>query len=340
MTASKPLAHTTTDQETLLDSLLDETFADHHHGLPRHLWEQALLGPVREFLRRPGKLFRARLVETCWILAGGPPDRVPAELPLLVELLHAGSLIVDDIEDDSCTRRGAPALHKIYGTSIALNTGNWMYFWPFVLLERMDLPREIRDDIHRRASRTLMHCHQGQALDLALNITTIEQRDVAAVVRSATELKTAALMEFAAVLGAIAVGAETTVVHAIATFGRELGIGLQMLDDLGGLTCAARQHKGAEDLRLGRPTWPWAWAASATSAQRFRDLQALGQAVSQGADHRPLATALATISADTGRARVQSRLSLALAVLRDSVPQSPALIDLAQEIQLLEQSYG
>ena len=108
-------------------------------AVPAAVWEQALLGPAREFLSRPGKAFRARLVRAGWELAGcqGAPSPL---LPLLVELLHAGSLIVDDIEDGSTQRRGAPSLHQLYGVPVALNTGNWLYFAPMALIPRLELP--------------------------------------------------------------------------------------------------------------------------------------------------------------------------------------------------------
>ena len=328
-----------------LCALLDEEFVGNGAGLPMDLWERALLGPAREFLRRPGKQFRARLVETCWLLAGGRPEAMPHELPLVVELLHAGSLIVDDIEDESATRRGAPALHRIYGAPLALNTGNWMYFWPFALLERVALPSERRAAAYLRAGRTMLRCHEGQALDLALKITELEQQDVPRVVKTATQLKTGALMELAAALGAIAAGADDARVECLATFGRELGVGLQMLDDLGGLTSPARRHKGREDLRLARPTWPWAWAATATSAAAFADLQAQARAmVAEGTESDAsadgMAAALLDLVGATGKDRVHSSLALSLAVLHDALGPSTALDELEQEIQRLEESYG
>ena len=76
------------------------------------LWTGSLSGPLLELLGRPGKAFRSRLVEVAYALGReqtpgcGP---MPPELPLLVEVLHAGSLIVDDIEDDSAERRPRPA---------------------------------------------------------------------------------------------------------------------------------------------------------------------------------------------------------------------------------------
>ena len=96
--------------------------------------ERALRGPLREFLSRPGKAFRGRLVEASWHVARGRFEPVPEILPIVVEALHAGSLIVDDIEDDATERRGGPALHRMVGTPVALNAGNWLYIWPQHLL--------------------------------------------------------------------------------------------------------------------------------------------------------------------------------------------------------------
>lgn len=135
-------------------------------GVPQRLWDAALAGPVAEFLSRPGKRFRARLVELSWNLAGRTDDP-PAALPLVVELLHAGSLIVDDIQDDSLQRRGRAALHRQVGLPLALNAGNWMYFWPLSLIGTLGLPLDVELDLHRRTADTLRRCHEGQALDLA-----------------------------------------------------------------------------------------------------------------------------------------------------------------------------
>jgi geranylgeranyl pyrophosphate synthase len=333
------------EPESPLVDALAQALADGDGGLPAHLWERALLGPAREFLRRPGKRFRARLVEACWLLAGGAAEAMPAELPLVVELLHAGSLIVDDIEDGSYMRRGAPALHHVYGTALALNTGNWMYFWPLALLDRLGLGGERTAELHRRARHALLRCHQGQALDLALKVTELEQGEVPRVVKATTQLKTGSLMELAAALGAVAAGAGERELEAMCRFGRELGMGLQMLDDLGGLTCAARRDKGVEDLRLGRPTWPWAWAAAASSPAAFGELQArardlamYGDSAGQGAV-AALGHDLAGIVGETGRARVQSSLRLALAVLHDALGASPVLDAVEAEVQRLETSY-
>ena len=52
-----------------------------------------------------------------------------------MELTHAGSLIIDDIEDGARTRRGGPAAHLEFGVDLAVNAGNLVYFLPTRLLE-------------------------------------------------------------------------------------------------------------------------------------------------------------------------------------------------------------
>ncbi len=68
--------------------------------LPGEVWHDALVGPATAFLARPGKDLRARLVRAGWLLAGAQADALPDGIARVIELLHAGSLIVDDVEDD------------------------------------------------------------------------------------------------------------------------------------------------------------------------------------------------------------------------------------------------
>jgi geranylgeranyl pyrophosphate synthase len=255
-------------EELTLSELLEQCFlhgtdadAQIARSVPRALWNDALLAPLRDFLARPSKGFRAGLVELGYRLGGGADSELPAELPLLIECLHAGSLIVDDIEDDSKERRGAPALHCNFGLPRALNAGNWLYFLPQVLLGRIALSAEARLSAHERLSLCLLRCHEGQALDLQVRVDQLQQRDVAQVALTITRLKTGGLLGLAAALGALAAAAPGEHVSAIAALGRELGVGLQMLDDLSGVLNSARRHKALEDLRHGRVTWLWAWLA-------------------------------------------------------------------------------
>jgi geranylgeranyl pyrophosphate synthase len=309
------------------------------HRVPAHLWEAALVGPLSDFLSRPAKEFRARLVRLGWQL-GGRRSSPPAELPLIIEALHSGSLIVDDIEDESTQRRGEPALHCRYGVPRALNAGNFLYFWALELLSRLGLPPITELALHRAFSRTLLACHQGQALDLSVDVAHLEQAEIASTVFAVTQLKTGKLCELAANMGALAAGASQAKAQAIAKFGCELGVGLQMLDDLSGIISERHAHKGHEDLRLGRPTWPWAWAAQTLDAGAFAKIQKLSRVVkTSGECPEHLALLLGTAVGKYGRAQARGRLSRALSRLAEAVPEPRALQELEHELARLEKSY-
>lgn len=335
------------DLRPLLAELLDEQFSDASlqvllgpdEPVPWELWETSLYGPLADFVARPGKELRARLVDAGWSIAGGRGS-APVELVGIVEALHAGSLIVDDIEDGSAYRRGAPVLHGVWGLPRALNAGCWMYFWPDALLDRMRLAPALELALRRRIGSTLMACHAGQALDLGVRVFDLDAADVPRVVRASARLKTGSLTELAATLGAIAAGARSELSSAIASFGRELGVGLQMLDDLGGLTSEKRCHKGHEDLVLARATWPWAWLATEPGAPGFDELSRLSREVHARATHpEQLAEALRERLGPEPQLRPRRHLEQAHARLESTCGKTPASAALARALEEMESAY-
>ena len=313
-------------------------------GVERVHWDQALGDVARDILNRPSRFFRGRLTELAWQLGGGPGEP-PALLGALVEVVHAGSLIVDDIEDGSQERRGVPAVHVVHGLPRALNAGNWMYFWALSMVDR--LAPAVRDRIRAGLVQTMLDCHLGQGLDLTARIDRLSQAEVAALVATTTTLKTGALMSFAARLGAAAAGARAEHEEGLARFGRRLGVGLQMLDDFGNLTGGSEGNasKALEDLRNGRVSWAWAFAAKALDAGAFADLQAsarevVGSPDAPGARARSLAAALRIAVGRAGRDETRRYLDEALADLRRAVGDRHELEAVSSEIARLEVSYG
>lgn len=311
-------------------------------------WERALAEIARDILSRPSHQFRARMCALAWRLADGEGP-VPAVLPFLVEVIHAGSLIVDDIEDGSRERRGAPCLHLLHGTPLALNAGTWMYFWALELVHEVPVPAPVQEALRRALVDTMYGCHLGQSLDLSVRVGALPRGAVYRTVASTTALKTGALMEVAARLGALAAMASAPRVEALARFGRRLGIGLQMLDDFGNLNAPHAEDasgKSLEDLRNGRPTWPWALAAEELDEPEFGRLQASARALlADGADPdgtraRALAAALRMAVGMKGRRQTRLYLQRALAELRAHVGERDELGALALELQRLEEAYG
>jgi geranylgeranyl pyrophosphate synthase len=318
-----------------LDALLDLDSG----RLPHAALLRTLLEPATEFLRRPGHRFRARLVEIGWSLAGRE-DPCPTALPLVVEVIHAGSLIVDDIQDDSASRRRGPALHRLYGVPLALNVGNWFYFWPFHLLPALGLAAEVELALHRRVTRAMARCHAGQALDLGVRVSTAVQRTVPAIVDATSDLKTGSLTELSAWLGAAAAGAPAHVTEAVARFARRMGIGLQMLDDLGNLRGTGEPSRRYDDLRLGRATWPWAWCALRLDARRFRALQRRAADVERGVAAVGLARTLDGLVRDHGRRAARAALDRARDDLRRALGCAASFAVLEAELARLCARHG
>jgi geranylgeranyl pyrophosphate synthase len=306
--------------------------------VPDAVWWRALAGPAREFLARPGKQLRSAMVRSGWMLAQGSDADLPDRLGVIVELIHAGSLVIDDVEDDSRERRGRPALHDLVGVPLAINTGSWMYFWALAEISALGLPTANELAVYRAACTTLVHCHQGQALDLAARISDLALADVPAVVDATTRFKTGALCALATSIGAHASGAEPDVVAATAKLGTCMGVALQMLDDLGSLH-PARRAKGREDLRGGRPTWPWAWLAE-TQPFAWSRLVAQLDAARDDSAFDAVADALAAEIEHVGRARIRSLLDDTLADLVGRAGSGPAIATIGAALSQMENSYG
>ena len=323
------------DLVAVLDHELAPVVAAADAAIATAIWEPALVGVARELLARPGKQLRARLVELAYTLAGGEPGGLPPAIPQLIELVHAGSLIVDDIEDAADVRRGKPALHHICGVPLAINTGTWLYFAAYHLIEQAGRSRDITLEIYRRLTRTMFHSHQGQALDLAIDVTLLARPEIAPLAAAATALKAGELMSFAAELGALAAAAPAPVIATLARFGAALGIALQQLDDLAGLRPGPRRDKGREDLAGHRLTWPWAYLAETLDERLLHTLQ-LRLRTTDDARLDELADELTALLGTEAHRRACADLAAARASLATCFADHPALREVEAEIARLE----
>lgn len=252
----------------------------------------ALVGkPMADLIGRRGKRVRGRLVEVGARLAGRPAanDACCVRLMEAIEALHAGSLAIDDLQDGSRMRRGAPSLHVKYGVPIAINVGNLLYFWPGEAVASLGLPAETENRLHRIYHRTMVRAHLGQVMDVGVPIDTIPQADVNDLCLAAMELKSGALFAMSLLFGAVWAGGDEKLESAIDAFGHGFGIGLQMFDDIGNVRGAAEPVKRWEDLLLRRPTWVWACAARHFSPDVYAGFVSAVHQLSAG-DRLPLET--------------------------------------------------
>ncbi len=304
----------------------------------QNLLESGLMQPANEFLGHGGKRFRAALIELSYEIGGG---REAVQTPLInaIEMLHAGSLIIDDIEDGSEWRRGEPTLHRQVGLALALNTGNWMYFRALELLGDLSVDEASGNKILGIAIATIRECHEGQALDLAARIYDIDQRDVLAFAEGIGKRKTGALTSLAARLGAMTAGASHDYEQALAAFGCELGICLQMRNDLDELRMVANDGLRHDDMKNARVTWPWAWYAEKCGSETFRESQLRAYVATSDANvARNIATAIDWQIGAYGDQEIESRLQVAYSELSESVGVSKPLRDLQLLLQAVNAS--
>jgi geranylgeranyl pyrophosphate synthase len=286
--------------------------ATHQTARTRHGWSKALQLSPDLYPGVGGKRLRATLLERAYAFAGGR-RAAPALIVDAVEMLHAGSLVIDDLEDDSLTRRGQPALHRLIGQARAVNAGNWMYF------RALELAAAAWEDPVRSAAlvarfiTVARQCHEGQAIDLAMRVDEVTPRQAQVAALAIARWKTGRLASLAAWCGAHAAAGDPRTLQAVAAFGCRVGICLQMKNDLDEL-CELRDGSDrCDDLRNRRVTWPWAWAASELSARQFaawqRRLQRSGE---QPAAFRPLAQDLLDATRGRAAAAINARLDRAI----------------------------
>ncbi len=254
-----------------------------HEDAVSDLVQGALLSPLSEFLTRPGKQFRGQLVRLAFRLSDSaltvPESEAERWFGLGAEVLehiHAGSLVVDDIQDGSLQRRGGPTLHREHGVPLALNAGNWLYFWPLERVKTWGLPPEREVRVYQVCHEALLRAHFGQALDVGVPIDGLDRGRIPEVSLASLELKTGALMALATQLGGVLGNASPPRLEVLGEFGKRFGIALQMLDDLGNFTGKAGQPAKAdskrwEDLRLRRPSWVWASVARHGTQSEFAE---------------------------------------------------------------------
>jgi geranylgeranyl pyrophosphate synthase len=244
----------------------------HEAARSLHGWSKALGLAPDLYPGVGGKRFRAALLRRAHVFAGGLGEP-PAAVIDAVELLHAGSLVIDDFEDGSLTRREQPALHRVVGPPRAVNAGNWMYF------RALELAGAAYDDparsatLLRRCIEVARQCHEGQAIDLATRIDEVTPRQAQATVVAISRWKTGRLVSLAAWCGAHAACGEASTLQAAAAFGCRVGICLQMRNDLDELAAFVAGAERCDDLRNRRVTWPWVWAAGELPPPAFAALQ-------------------------------------------------------------------
>jgi octaprenyl-diphosphate synthase len=197
----------------------------------------------------------------CEALGGGD-----AALPLtpLAEFCHNASLIHDDIEDRSDMRRGKPAVHLIYGTDTAINSGSFFYFLPLACIDAWEAPAERKERIRAVWGGYLRRLHLGQAMDIHWHRDFDSLPEIGEYY-TMCGLKTGCMARLAAVLGVLALPEPCgsplgrTVEQMAEELGQGaelLGLGFQILDDVKNLSAGLPGKERGDDVVEGKKSLP------------------------------------------------------------------------------------
>jgi octaprenyl-diphosphate synthase len=172
------------------------------------------------------------------------------KLAASVEFMHTATLLHDDVVDDSAMRRGKPAARMLWGNEASVLVGDFLLGQAFkMMVEVGSLPCL---DVLSTAAAVIA---EGEVMQLAAakNLSTSED-EYLAVIRA----KTAALFAAACEVGPIVAGRGKDEIAACRSYGANLGIVFQLMDDVldyGGATAKLGKNVG-DDFREGKITLP------------------------------------------------------------------------------------
>ena len=189
-----------------------------------------------------GKRLRAKLI----LKIAPEHDKAPL-LAAIVELIHAASLLHDDVIDEALTRRGVPSVNATDGSKTAVMLGDILYSKAFTELVQFD------KDVAKTIASSVTALSKGEMMDVKMadEFNTDEEKYL-----DMLYLKTATLIEAASVASALLVGKDA---DKYGIYGRNLGLSFQIIDDILDITSDAKTlgKPAMNDFVEGKCTLPY-----------------------------------------------------------------------------------
>jgi octaprenyl-diphosphate synthase len=207
-----------------------------------------------------GKRLRAKLILK---IAG---NALPAvKTAAVVEMIHAASLLHDDVIDDAYTRRAKPSLNALYGNKTAIMLGDILYSKGFFELNN------ISAEVAKIVSNAVTQLSLGELKDVSLSKTFNLDKEI---YLEMIYQKTASLIEASAGAAAVLAGKPK---EAYMTYGKNLGLAFQMIDDLLDITSDTETlgKPALHDFVEGKTTLPYIYLYEALDEKGQQKLASL-----------------------------------------------------------------
>lgn len=255
-----------------------------------------------------GKRLRPELALQACVAAEGDP-RQAAPVAAAIELLHNFTLIHDDIQDRSETRRHRATVWKLWGIAQAINAGDSLFaaaHLPITWLPGVGVPAETALHVVEAFNRMTIEIVEGQVLDLSF-----EGRDDVSPESYFDMIsgKTAAIVRFAAWAGALIAGRPEADAERMGAFGLALGLGYQIRDDSLGIwgDPETTGKSAADDIRQRKQSFPIVLLRRRATDSERRLLDQIY--LSSQIDESGIATILDMLAAHDVRTAVATRTS-------------------------------
>lgn len=212
-----------------------------------------------------GKRLRPSLLLMAAKLVGGDSAAPAAvELGAVVEMIHAATLVHDDVIDAAETRRGRPSTNIKWGNHTCVLAGDWLYMQAFQLALRLRNFQVL--DMLIGLTQMMV---EGELLQLErIGRIDITEADCMELV----DRKTACLFSVCARLGALAASSDASIQEQLGDYAWNLGMAFQLVDDV--LDFTARENVLGKpvggDLREGKVTLPLVYALECASPDERR----------------------------------------------------------------------
>ena len=217
------------------------------------------INPSARPLSSPDSLDDAAAAE-----ATGSPDILPSQRRLaeITELIHTASLLHDDVIDHSVSRRGNPSANLEFGNKMAVLAGDFLLGRASVALARLR-----NAEVVELLATVIANLVEGEFMQLK-NTERDERRpqwseEALGYYLQKTYLKTASLISKSCRASALLGGADSVTVEAAYSYGRNLGLAFQLVDDMLDYTQTGSSlgKPAGADLELGLATAPllFAW---------------------------------------------------------------------------------
>ncbi|MBP5465375.1 MAG: polyprenyl synthetase family protein [Treponema sp.] len=281
---------------------------------------QNLVEPCRELIDLGGKRWRPLLLVLCAQASlesrGQKTDAdstlltTAYRLAPLLEFIHTASLIHDDIEDSSTTRRGKDAAYITWGLDTAINAASWLYFVAASCIDSLAVDDGMKLLLYRNYAMELRRLHLGQAMDIAWHRAVVSASSKTApsgpVFPSGDEYiamvrnKTGTLASLAAKIGVLSAGADEQTALREGETASYIGAGFQVIDDVINLTSGNPGKKRGDDIVEGKRSLPvllFADLYAPGSGERTALLDCFARAGREGIESPAVEEAIAMLDA-------------------------------------------